>query len=73
MRIAIIDDDSTIVEWFVTLLKQDGHELFTAGDGEAGVEAIIEHQPDVALVDLKMPGIDGLEVTRQALKENPSC
>ncbi|MCH7576017.1 MAG: sigma-54-dependent Fis family transcriptional regulator [Candidatus Marinimicrobia bacterium] len=72
MRIAIIDDDSTILEWFVTLLKQDGHELFTAGDGEAGVEAIIEHQPDVALVDLKMPGIDGLEVTRQVLKENPS-
>ncbi|MCH8327320.1 MAG: sigma-54-dependent Fis family transcriptional regulator [Candidatus Marinimicrobia bacterium] len=72
MRIAIIDDDSTIREWFETLLKQDGHELFTASDGEAGVKAVIEHQPDVALVDLKMPGIDGLEVTRQVLNKNPS-
>ena len=71
MRIAVVDDDSTILNWLEVMLQQDGHELLLAGDGELGVKTIIEHQPDVALVDLKMPGIDGLEVTRQVLKDNP--
>ncbi len=71
MLIAIIDDDHTILKWFEHLLEPRGHDVITALDGEAGVQLIDDQNPDLALVDLKMPGIDGLEVTRRILATNP--
>ena len=68
MRIAVIDDDQDIIKWLSHHLKQEGHEIITATDGEKGLNLIIENEPDVSLVDLKMPVMDGLAVIRQALE-----
>jgi CheY-like chemotaxis protein len=54
-----------------TILELDGHQVIAADNGEAGCGAILEHQPDLALIDIGLPGIDGYEVARQ-VRKNPS-
>ncbi|MFB0517122.1 MAG: sigma-54-dependent transcriptional regulator [Candidatus Neomarinimicrobiota bacterium] len=73
MRIAVIDDDPGILTWFSSQLAKEGHEMFTAPDGEQGLKLILEEEPDVSLVDLKMPGLDGLTVIRKALQKLPQA
>jgi len=50
-------------------LSFDGHEVHTASDGEAGLAKAIEWRPDVVLLDIGLPGMDGYEVARR-LREN---
>jgi len=73
MRIVIIDDDQDIINWLNHHLGQEGHEIITAPDGRKGLDLIIENDPDVSLVDLKMPEMDGLEVIKHALETNPQA
>ena len=73
MRIAVIDDDQDIIHWLSHHLGQEGHEIITAYDGKKGLDLIIENEPDVSLVDLKMPVMDGLEVIRLALETYPQA
>ncbi len=73
MRIAIIDDDQDIINWLSHHLGQEGHEIITAPDGKKGLELILENEPDVSLVDLKMPVMDGLEVIKHTLETNPQA
>jgi CheY-like chemotaxis protein len=47
------------------LLERAGHEVHEAGDGPSGVEAILKVRPDIALVDVGLPGLDGYEVARR--------
>jgi DNA-binding NarL/FixJ family response regulator len=55
-----------------TLLEDLGVEVVaTAADGEAGVAAVLEHRPDVVLMDLQMPGMTGVEATRRLVAELP--
>jgi CheY-like chemotaxis protein len=49
----------------LTSLKLDGHEVHEAADGRAGLEAALRLTPDVALIDVGLPGLDGYEVARQ--------
>ena len=73
IRVAVIDDH-TIVRNGLTQLIQSDPELVvigTAPDGEAGVVLCVEHRPDVALMDLSMPGIGGIEATRRIATEAP--
>ncbi len=65
-RVLIIEDDRDNREMLRQLMELDGHQVFTAADGTAGLQALAEHQPDVALVDLRLPGITGYEVARHA-------
>src|SRR5690606_23271173 len=51
------------------LLEFDGHEVFEAEDGERGLATILEHRPDVALLDIGLPGLDGYAVAR-AVRES---
>lgn len=64
-QIVIVEDNRDVREMLKQLLEMDGHEVETAADGEAGVELIELHRPDVALVDLSMPKLDGLELARR--------
>lgn len=73
MRIAVIDDDQDILNWLSRHLGQEGHEIITATDGEKGLNLIIENEPDVSLVDLKMPVMDGLAVIKRALETHPQA
>jgi len=64
-RIAIIEDNSDSRDMLYSLLRMDGYDVVAARDGLEGLELVLKHQPDVALVDIGLPGIDGFEVARR--------
>jgi DNA-binding NtrC family response regulator len=66
--ILIIDDDYQIRESFERLLIEEGHEVLTAASGESGLEIVRSVLPDLVLLDLRLPGMSGLE-TFLALRE----
>jgi signal transduction histidine kinase/ActR/RegA family two-component response regulator len=61
-RIVIVEDNADIRELLKLKLRRLGHDVEVASDGERGVEKVLELQPDLALVDIGLPGIDGYEV-----------
>ena len=69
--ILVIDDNEQNREVLVNLLSPLGFEVIQAGDGEEGVITAQKILPDVILVDLILPGIDGLDVTRQIRQTPP--
>ena len=69
-KVLIIEDDSLIVKVYSTRLKSCGHNVFTAGDGETGLELARKIIPDVVLLDLMLPKLSGLEVLAE-LKKDP--
>lgn len=64
-RIFVIEDQADTREALVALLTRLGHRVQSAGDGLAGADGIIGTGPEVALVDIGLPGIDGYEVARR--------
>ena len=68
-KILIIDDSRLIAHVAKTILSKGGHEVVLAQDGLAGLEAAKSEKPDIVLLDLIMPGMDGYEVCKK-LKEN---
>jgi DNA-binding NtrC family response regulator len=61
MKILVVDDDLRIVKTTCDILKIKGHEPIAAYSGEEGVEKVKNDQPDCVLMDIKMPGINGVE------------
>ncbi len=70
-RILIADDNPVNVKILATRLAAEGYEIVTAGDGEAALARAQETQPDLVLLDIMMPKLDGLEVCRR-LKADPA-
>jgi putative two-component system response regulator len=70
-RVLVADDTESIRLLFRRLLTGDGHDVIVASDGAAALEAVRRHEPDVILLDVTMPSIDGLEVCRR-LKSDPA-
>ncbi|MBI2624595.1 response regulator [Candidatus Parcubacteria bacterium] len=64
-RILIVDDDSMIQDIYLRKFKESGFEATAVGDGAAALKAIQEEQPDLVLLDLVMPQMDGFEALRQ--------
>jgi class 3 adenylate cyclase len=64
-RILIVDDNETNRDILVTRLNLHGYELFQAADGMEAIEATKRHAPDLILLDVMMPRMDGIEATRQ--------
>lgn len=64
-KILIVDDSPTEVHVFKTMLEKNGHEVSVAESGEQGIEAAKEVLPDLVLMDVVMPGINGFQATRQ--------
>lgn len=62
--VLIIDDSPSIVFMLKNILSEDGYSIIVANCGEEGIEKSIEYKPDVILLDVMMPGIDGFEVCR---------
>jgi signal transduction histidine kinase/DNA-binding response OmpR family regulator len=65
LRIALIEDNPDVRDTLRQLLELRGHEVVFAEDGLAGVELVRSHRPDVALVDIGLPGLDGYEVAER--------
>ncbi len=70
-RILVVDDEEGLREFLVDALTASGHEVRAAESGEAGVLALRGRAYDLLLTDLKMPGLSGLELLRQAKSEQP--
>ncbi|MDW5326143.1 response regulator [Plantactinospora sp. KLBMP9567] len=68
--ILVVDDDEDIVRFVSFNLRLHGFEVAQASDGQEALEVIERRRPDLAVVDLRMPRIDGLELTRR-LRANP--
>ena len=64
-RILVIDDERHICELLRAVLTRHGHEVLTAMSGHEGLALFLEHRPRVTLLDLRMPGMDGLDVLKQ--------
>jgi CheY-like chemotaxis protein len=64
-RVLVVDDDRDVADSFVMLLEVLGADVRSVYDGAAGVEFACSFQPHVAFIDLRMPGIDGLETARR--------
>jgi two-component system response regulator MprA len=70
LKVLVIDDEENIIEFIRLGLRYEGFQVESASDGEQGVTAAQRINPDVVILDLMMPGIDGLEVCRR-LRDNP--
>src|ERR1700722_17499156 len=68
-RILIVDDEANVRLNFRTALETEGHEIFEANSGEAAVESLAEHLFALAILDIRMPGMNGLELLAR-IREN---
>src|SRR5580692_6877319 len=65
MRILVVDDEPQITRVLRTSLQSNGHEVTVAQDGADALEQFLKVQPDLVITDLAMPGMDGIELTRE--------
>jgi two-component system, NarL family, invasion response regulator UvrY len=74
LRVLIVDDHPIVVSGCRALLQTEpGVEVFDASDGRAGFAAYFARKPDVALIDLNLPGLSGLELLRRILQREPDA
>ncbi len=69
-KILVIDDEASILKLVSAYLKPEGYQVFTASDGVEGLKAARLHRPDLIVLDLMLPGMDGLEVLAQLRRES---
>lgn len=67
-RVLIVDDSPTEIYKLTTMLEKNGHSVLTAETGEAGIALAKKELPDVVLMDIVMPGLNGFQATRQLTK-----
>ncbi len=72
-RVLIIDDSPTEIYKLSSMLEKQGHEALTAETGEAGVSLAKKELPDVVLMDIVMPGLNGFQATRQLTKASETA
>lgn len=70
-RVLVVEDDQAIRETVAFNLQRDGHEVFTAADGVAGLEAARAELPDLVVLDVMLPRMSGLDVCRILREETP--
>jgi CheY-like chemotaxis protein len=69
-RVLVVDDDERLLRVVSMFLSIEGYEVITASDGGRALAEIIEQRPDVVLMDIMMPGFDGIEVCTR-VRANP--
>ncbi len=72
-RILLIDDDSCVRLWAERSLKREGYEIYTAAEIKSGLNLALQERPDLILLDLHMPGDDGLQALRTLKKSRYTC
>ena len=70
--VLVADDDPDILSLVTLRLERDGYEVIGAPDGERAVEEALERTPDLALIDVSMPKLDGYEVTERLRQHEPT-
>ncbi len=69
-KILVIDDEPSIVKLVQAYLKPEGYEVYTAMDGPGGLKAARAFKPDLIILDLMLPGMDGIELLTQLRRES---
>jgi len=69
-KILVVDDEPSIVNLISAYLKQEGYEVFTAAEGNAALKAARAFKPDLIVLDLMLPGLDGLEILTRLRRES---
>ena len=69
-KILIADDDMNVHKSLNTYFKREGYQLLSAYDGEEALQLVRQARPDIVLLDIMMPGQDGLEVCREIRKDS---
>jgi CheY-like chemotaxis protein len=70
LRVLVVDDNVDMVLSFSMLLKASGHDVQTAHDGPTAMQAALDYRPDVVLLDIGLPGLNGYEVAKR-IRQNP--
>jgi two-component system response regulator ResD len=70
-HVLVVDDDDTVASVVVNYLERAGHTTRQLGDGREAIDAIEAKQPDLVVLDLMLPGVDGLEVCRRVRADYP--
>ena len=65
-RVLLVEDNADVLSVMRSMLELDGHVVHTASDGERGLAALLQQRPDVAIVDIGLPGLSGYEVARRS-------
>lgn len=68
-QILIVDDSPTELHVLKGMLEKNGHQVITAGNGEQGVQTAKDNHPDLILMDVVMPGLNGFQATRQLSRD----
>ncbi len=71
LRILVVDDDETLRSVLSNELKNEGYIVETAADGDEAIKIVKQRKFDLALLDIKMPGVDGFQVLQYLKKEHP--
>jgi len=70
-KILVVDDEEPVREMLVTYLETEGYDVSTADSGVSALPAIEDFKPQVVLLDIRMPDMDGLQCLRSIMKRNP--
>ena len=69
-KILVVDDEQSIINLVTAYLRQEGYEVYTAMDGPAGLKAARSFKPDLVVLDVMLPGMDGIELLAQLRRES---
>jgi nitrogen regulation protein NR(I) len=71
-QVLVVDDEANLRRVLAAQLARDGHEVHVAADGEEGLAFLREHHIDLVITDLRMPKVDGMDLLRAALRDDPA-
>jgi two-component system alkaline phosphatase synthesis response regulator PhoP len=69
-KVLVVDDEQTILDLVTAYLRQEGYQVYTALDGPGGLKAARSFKPDLIVLDIMLPGLDGIEVLSQLRRES---
>jgi DNA-binding response OmpR family regulator len=72
-KVLLVDDEPDIVETVQFVLQQEGYDVVTAADGPAALAAYRSHRPDIILLDVMLPGVNGYRVARTVREEEAAA
>jgi two-component system alkaline phosphatase synthesis response regulator PhoP len=70
IKVLVIDDEESIIKLVTSYLRPEGYEIYTAEDGQSGLQAFRAFNPDLIVLDIMLPGMDGIELLNRIRRES---
>ena len=71
--VLVVEDDEAILDFLSFTLEQEGYQVFTANDGQAGLDIIMREKPLLVLLDLMLPSLDGFEILQRMKQDEETA